>query len=315
MADYVLKEGERLIREQRIESFRGEEFDCLHFAIKDVNDEMWTTTELDECNQNQIYNSYRQRHSFPFPDEIKALREYYGVSAAKMSEIMGFGANQWRYYEDGMVPSVSNARAIVAIRQKKVFLDFLDSSRNVIGDKAYSRIKDNVESKDEFQKPQSPTEISGFVSFSTEKVSEIVKYFISELGSTFVTKMNKLLFYSDFIHYKHTAGGITGIQYKAMPYGPVPERFGALYDSLSAVECEDFVYPNGTGGVRLTSTEAPDLSLFSEQEIAVLKEVCNRFQNSSAGEISDVSHKEKGWLECKANRSLIPYSYAFDLNE
>ena len=37
-----------------------------------------------------------------------------------------------------------------------------------------------------------------FRSLSTDKVANVVQLIISTIGSTFVTKMNKLLFYVDF---------------------------------------------------------------------------------------------------------------------
>lgn len=83
---------------------------------------MWTTTELDEANLFQVYNQYRAKHGIPFPDEIAGLRKHYGISAAKMAQILGFGINQYRMYEDGEVPSISNARTIIAARRKQCFV-------------------------------------------------------------------------------------------------------------------------------------------------------------------------------------------------
>ncbi len=79
----------------------------IHTGIIDEEGDMWTTTEMDEANIFQVYNQYRVKHGIPFPDEISGIREHYGLSAAKMAQILGFGINQYRMYEDGEVPSVS----------------------------------------------------------------------------------------------------------------------------------------------------------------------------------------------------------------
>ena len=42
--------------------------------------------------------------------------------------------------------------------------------------------------------------------------------------------MNKLLFYSDFLNFKNTAYSISGANYMAHNYGPVPVRFGGIFD-------------------------------------------------------------------------------------
>ena len=74
-----LRNNERYFSELRTATFRKEQFDYIHTGIIDENGEMWTTTELDEANINQVYNQYRKRHGIPFPDEIIELRKHYGV--------------------------------------------------------------------------------------------------------------------------------------------------------------------------------------------------------------------------------------------
>ncbi len=294
--------------------YRGEKFFYIHQSYRcEDSGEMFTTTEQDAANVNQVYNEYRERHGLPFPDEIKNIRRHYGVSASMMSDIMGFGANQWRYYEADKVPNESNSRAILAIRNKSVFLDFLDAAKLTIGDKAYSKIKERVEKLPPYVKPSQPNEYSGYVSFSENVISEIVKYFASRLDGVFVTKMNKLLFYADFVKYKREGFGMTGLEYRAITHGPVPKGYGEIYSRASGVEMEEYIYPNGTSGILLRSFEEPDLSAFSESELEILEQLCNRFGKCSAGEISAQSHREKGWIECNEERKLISYSYAFDM--
>lgn len=304
-----------LIMESDSVDFRGEKFFYTHLAYRcEDSGEQFTTDALDEVNENQVYNAYRERHGYPFPQEIAKLREHYGVSASMMSEIMGFGANQWRYYEAGKVPNESNARAITAIRNKSVFLDFLNSARSAIGDKAYSKISERVKSLPEFSRDVQPSINNGYTSFSAQKAAETIKYYCSRLGGVFVTKMNKLLFYSDFLKYKREGSGLTGIEYRAIKHGPVPKDYGIIYSRANDVEMEEYIYPNGTSGILLQTDKEPDLSSFSKSELDILDEVCEYFRNFSAGEISEQSHREKGWIECSNEKAIIPYYYAFDLS-
>ena len=275
---------------------------------------MWTTTEMDEANIFQVYNQYRVKHGIPFPDEISGLREHYGLSAAKMSQILGFGINQYRMYEDGEVPSVSNARTIIAAREKEVFMSFVEASKSEMSEQEYQRIRKKVKAANGDYKPiVQPSEYTGFRSLSTDKVANVVRLIISTIGSTFVTKMNKLLFYADFIHYKKHGYGITGITYKALPFGPVPERWGTIYSSLSGIDMEEFVYPSGQSGVKLEAIENTD-NILNESELSTVEKVCTLFSNMSAGEISQTSHLEKGWIENKDTRASISYQDAFALN-
>ena len=306
----------KLVSEPDSVEFRGERFNYTHFAYKcEDSGEQFTTTELDEVNVNQVYNAYRERHGIPFPDEIISLRNHYGVSASMMSDIMGFGTNQWRYYEADKVPNESNSRAISAIRNKSVFLDFLESSRIKIGEKAYMRIREHVESCAPYVRPSIPHVTNGYVSFSNDKVSEAIKFFSTRLGGVFVTKMNKLLFYTDFIKYRRTGFGMTGLEYRAITHGPVPQGYGEVYSKARGVAMEEYIYPNGTSGILLRAETQPDMNLFSDSEKEILTEICDRFKLFSAGEISEQSHKEKGWADCSKEKQIIPYSYAFDIND
>ena len=314
MENNKLLPGEKYFQEVRTTTFRKEEYSYIHTGIIDADGEMWTTTEMDEANIFQVYNQYRVRHGIPFPDEISGLREHYGLSAAKMSQILGFGINQYRMYEDGEVPSVSNARTIIAAREKDVFMSFVEASKSDMTEQEYQRIRKKVEAADGDYKPiVLPSEYTGFRSLSTDKVANVVRLIISTIGSTFVTKMNKLLFYADFIHYKKHGYGITGITYKALPFGPVPEHWGTLYSSLSGVDMEEFVYPSGQSGIKLEAIENTD-NILNESELSTVEKVCALFSNMSAGEISQTSHLEKGWIENKDNSSAISYQDAFALN-
>ena len=314
MENNKLLPGEKYFQEVRTSTFRKEEYSYIHTGIIDENGEMWTTTEMDEANIFQVYNQYRAKHGIPFPDEISGLREHYGLSAAKMAQILGFGINQYRMYEDGEVPSVSNARTIIAAREKDVFMSFVEASKSEMSEQEYQRIRKKVETADGDYKPiVQPSEYTGFRSLSTDKVANVVRLIISTIGSTFVTKMNKLLFYVDFIHYKNHGYGITGITYKALPFGPVPEYWGTLYNSLPGIDMEEFVYPSGQSGIKLEANENTDIIL-NESELSTIEKVCTLFSNMNAGEISQTSHLEKGWIENKDNRSAISYQDAFALN-
>ncbi len=314
MENKKLLPGEKYFQEVRTATFRKEEFSYIHTGVIDEDGEMWTTTEMDEANIFQVYNQYRLKHGIPFPDEISGIREHYGLSAAKMAQILGFGINQYRMYEDGEVPSVSNARTIIAAREKAVFMSFVEAAKSEMSEREYQRIKKKVEAADgDYKSIGQPSEYTGFRSMSIDKIANIVQAIIANIGPTFVTKMNKLLFYADFIHYKQHGYGITGIAYKALPYGPVPEQWGKLYSSLPGIDMAEFVYSSGQSGIRMEVVENAE-NILSDTEINTVKMVCRLFAEMNAGEISQTSHLEKGWIENKDSRSAISYQNAFALN-
>ncbi len=75
---------------------------------------------------NQVFNQYRDKFNIPFPDEIRRIRKKYGLSAKRMSEILGFGVNSYRNYEAGEMPSIANAKLIQMVDDPSYFLDMVE---------------------------------------------------------------------------------------------------------------------------------------------------------------------------------------------
>ncbi len=121
--------------ERRSLDFRKESFAVTyHYYLCEESGEQLTTTEIDELNMTQLYNQYREKHNLPFPEEIREIREKYGLAATKMSEILGFGINGYRNYESGEVPSQANARLIQLADDPAKFKDLVELS-NVLEEK------------------------------------------------------------------------------------------------------------------------------------------------------------------------------------
>ena len=109
-------------QETRTANYRGELYTyTAHYYLCDDSGEHFTTTASDTEDMEQVYRQYRERHGIPSPDDIKAIRMKYRVSAAKMSRILGLGANPYRLYESGEMPSLSNARLITLVSEKDNF--------------------------------------------------------------------------------------------------------------------------------------------------------------------------------------------------
>ena len=93
------------IYEMRFWKFRGEEYPYMHTAwLCEDSGEQFTDDASDTAGYIQVTNQYREKYGIPYTDEIVAIRKRYGISAQKMSLILGIGINQYRLYEQGEVP-------------------------------------------------------------------------------------------------------------------------------------------------------------------------------------------------------------------
>ena len=304
--------------------FRKEKFQYVHlFYVCDETKERFTTTQLDEVNMGQVYNQYRVKYGIPFPDEIRKIRNRYGLSAAKMSQILGFGDNQYRLYENGDMPSEANGKILMSIMDLRFFESFVNNARNQMGDEEYEKIigklmslqpdKNGNYNKDYLFCNYRRGIYNGYVIQSIDKLKNILLFYIEKFNGVFFTMMNKLLFYTDFYHYKLYGKGMSGLAYKAMKYGPVPVRWDRIYSFFNDIDQEIVRFEQGMEGTRLVSPKAPDMTDFSLDEKRVLEIVFHRFKLNSSSEISETSHAEEAWLKYVETNSLIDYSMAFDL--
>ena len=320
-----------LVKEKRTMEFRKESFQVVfHFYKCDDSREQFTTTEMDEVNLNQLYNKYRDRFNIPFPDEIISIREKYGVSASKMAAILGFGINSYRQYEAGEMPSISNARLIQMIADPNKFIAMVELC-DMLDDKAKEKYllkakqlaEDRVRNsfafglKDYLLGNHLADIYSGYRNPSFEKFTEMVVYF-SEHVKPFKTKLNKLLFYADFLMFKQSCFSISGVRYHAIDMGPVPHNFQSLFEYLAnnnAIDIHHIEFPNGSCGEQFVArVDRPfNKNLFSDLELVVLENIVNRFKDTSTNDIIEISHLEQAWKENEQSKNVISYEYAFEL--
>ncbi len=314
----------KLCYEPSVLTFRKEQFRYMYqFYECQETHERFTTTELDEANLAQVYNQYRAKYGIPFPEEIKRIRKHYGLSATKMSAILGFGENQYRLYENGDMPSEANGKVLMSIMNPEIFRVFVGNARGQFSDEEFAKLLEKAESWKLEKYPSVVIDYvfgrglrdihSGYAALSISKIKNIFLYFIEEGHGVFITKMNKLVFYTDFLSYRMLGRGMTGLAYKAIQYGPVPVRWDRIYSFYDEIRQEIVVFPDGREGTVLKSNISPDLSDFSEEEKRILETVYLRFKNESPTQISETSHHEEAWKQYIDSGQLISFEKAFCL--
>ena len=151
---------------------------------------------------------------------------------------------------------------------------------------------------------------SGKRGFDASKLGAMVAYLVEKGHDIYKTNLNKLLFYSDMTAYFLRGEGISGATYVNMPFGPVPDHVEAVIDALVT---------NGT----LTRRDVPEIgknavrfemgyegvdSELSEDDRRVLDWVLTTYGDMGAGELSELSHRERAY---KDTRPLEPIAYEY----
>ena len=302
--------------------FRKERFSVhVRYYVCEDTGERFTTTEQDELLFNELYSQYRVNHGIPFPEEIKGIRLRYGLNYQQITKILGFGANQYAQYEKGQMPSESNGKLLSAATNRLFMLHLLEDSRSEFDEAEYNKVRQSIlasaaKPENEAQKRLIYRDIrrsvyNGFGQMNVEKVSEMVKFFICKEDGLFPTKLNKEMFYADFLQYKLHGQSISGLQYQAIQYGPVPVHYDTVYDNIDGIS-KEIVVAHDMESTRLSCSSC-DISVFSEQELKTLNDVLAKIRPMSTQEVIDRSHLEDAWQHYRDGNQLIPYSEAFSL--
>ena len=165
---------------------------------------------------------------------------------------------------------------------------------------------------------KTPNVFTGYRDLDLDKFCNMIIYF-AETIQPFKTKLNKLLFYTDFLHYKNTGFSISGCNYRAIELGPVPDGYDMLFDYFQRNERFTIEYVRFDNreniGERFISRPQRtfDEDLFEETELQCLKKTARHFKTADSEAIIQTSHKEQAWKKYRPENGLIAYDEAFEL--
>lgn len=127
-------------------------------------------------------------------------------------------------------------------------------------------------------------------------------------------KLNKMLYYCDFIAFSRLGKPITGATYQKLPEGPAPRQL--LDERNVLIEQEEarlelrphFAYMQHRL-VPIPEDQSHLEAEFSAEEIGVITEVHSAMSQMTASDASELSHREVGWILANP-REDIPYEMA-----
>ena len=91
----------------------------------DCNEEFYCE-ELDNATLVNAYNVYRKRHKLLLPDEIKQIRELYGLSQRSFSKLLNWGDKTIHRYENGSIQDKAHNTLLLFLRNHKNMKAYLE---------------------------------------------------------------------------------------------------------------------------------------------------------------------------------------------
>lgn len=329
---YCKKEVEYKIEKRDVKEFRGIEINSYEnvAVCKECHQDLYVN-EIEEKNNERIYEIYREKANIIKPQDIVQLREKYDISQRELTAILGFGKMTINRYERGGVPTKSQSDYIkLLIENDNKFVEKVKEAykNGNINEKTYGKIvseelniniskeevQDNIRKYLKFVLSRKPDIYNGYKDLDIEKIENIISYIASKVKNLTITSLNKYLWYIDMLSFNQRSIAITGLTYQNQKFGPT--IVDKKYDEISLLDDkytrEDIETENGNT-TKIISNGNYNLDKITGSEKKIIDAIIKMLKNKSVTDISEMSHREDGWKKTK-RFERISFEYAMNLN-
>lgn len=173
----------------------------------------------------------------------------------------------------------------------------------------------------EQETPKRKDSINKKIKFDSNKFKQLFLYILEKCGSkpnVGETVLYKLLYFCDFNYFELYEKSLTGMKYKKMKFGPIPDQtlFNPIIKEMrqsGVVERVSRPYLNDTIQTRYLNFVEADLAVFGpemDKVIRVADSVIERLSGMTARQIEDHSHRDYPWQAHEYDEE-IDYSTVF----
>ena len=122
-----------VIEKEEISNVRGDEIKVLaRIRVCSVCGEELFDEELEEENIQRVYDIYRKKHGILSPEEIKNIRESYGLSQRAFAKLLGIGEASIARYETGALPEKSLSNMILLLKDPRNMEKLLEKNKEAL---------------------------------------------------------------------------------------------------------------------------------------------------------------------------------------
>ncbi|RKT47504.1 Panacea domain-containing protein [Thiocapsa rosea] len=154
------------------------------------------------------------------------------------------------------------------------------------------------------------------ITHEREKLINAIIYFAKNTRAPGKIKLFKLLYLLDFEHFRQTGRSVTGLEYRAWKFGPVPIRLMQEWEDLepdlrAAIAIEPKRVYDFVRETVIPQAEFDD-SHFSKRELRIMEELASIYRDELSPKMIDVTHAENGawgkvWKDGAGNDRTIDY--------
>lgn len=315
----------------RDESFnvKGEDIkiNASVMICKECNEEVFVEA-VEEKNLEKAYMEYRNLHSLLTSVQIKEIRDRYGLSQRSLGKLLGWGEITIHRYESGNLQDEAHDEVLKLISRPENLLEIYEKQAHLLPNYVSGSLRKRIDEliREEIQpnfnkileqmfiSERKTGEFTGYKDFDLEKIKNMILYILC-FQETFRTKINKLLWYMDFLCFRVYSVSISGNSYTHSEYGPIADD----YELIISVMLKDTligkteIVKHDSVREQLKPLISCDKSMFSKDELMIMDFVLDKFKDFTCAKISDYSHQEAPYKNTVEGQK-IPYTLAEELS-
>lgn len=154
-----------------------------------------------------------------------------------------------------------------------------------------------------------------------QKLINAIVFFAANTQFCGKIKLFKLLYLMDFEHFSQTGKSVTGFEYQAWKFGPVPADLMEEWEELSpdmaqAVHIvEEKVYDFERQAVKVNQGVTFNDDYFTPRELRIMHAIAEKHNDTYSPKMIDVTHEQNGawdtvWQNGVGSQKTIPYALA-----
>ncbi len=153
-----------------------------------------------------------------------------------------------------------------------------------------------------------------------EKAIESIVWIASNWPQVTPFYVAKILFLAEKDHLNKFGRPIIADTYIAMPYGPVPSTIrdfiesNALFSDFVGTFEESVQVDRSKKYAEISARREPNLELFSKSDIQCLMAALKFCKTKTFGELSELTHRDRAWLDTAPNSPMDYANFIDDTN-
>lgn len=154
-------------------------------------------------------------------------------------------------------------------------------------------------------------QVEGGIKPNYEKYKQMVLAYLrchpSSDGKVVKTKLARLLYLADFAWFYDHLESMSGMQYRRLQYGPVPNEYFRAIDELQ--ESGQISIDHKSDILLISETDSSKkqtLTELSKDELNLIKKICQKWKSKKSTEIVHFTHNQLPYKICQPDE-IIPY--------